>query len=115
MRKWIIALLFSCTFCVGNNIAMAADYWVYSNAGYNYYAVTESLKAVKGAYDIKVKEVSPNGNCFKYGLQFYNNGKGIVYSRTPVRPGNSRMSNGHDLVAALWDFVCEWEKTHKLY
>ena len=115
MRKWIMTLLLSCVFCAGSNVAMAADHWVYSEGGYNYYAVTESVKAVKGAYDVQVKEVAPNGRCYKYGLQFYNNGKGIVYQRTPVRAGDNRMSNGHDLVAALWNFVCEWEKTHPLY
>lgn len=106
MRKWLIAFVLGC--CISftsHNTAAASDYWVYAQDGCNYYVVTESLTTRKGAYEVDVKEVGPKGSCFKYGLGFYHNGKGIVYYRTPYQSGSQRMSNGHDLVAALWQYA----------
>lgn len=109
MRKWVVALLLGCTFCVGSNVAMAADYWVYSDRGYNFYVITETQKSVKGAYQIKIKETLPSGKVDVFGYEVYHNGKGIVYSSVPNRSGQHRMSNGHDLAAAVWKYVT----THK--
>lgn len=110
MKKFILGLLVSMLWLAVPNNALASDYWVHSelSAGttFNYYVVTESLKAVKGAYHIDVKEVGPSGKPYKYTLGVYGGGNGtIVYYRADARPIRTAKSNGHDLAYAVWKYA----------
>jgi hypothetical protein len=115
MKKIILGLLVSMLWLVSPNNVMAADYWVYSESSagstFNYYVVTESLEAVKGAYHIDVKEVGPSGKPYKYTLGVYGGGIGtVVYYRADVKPIRSAKSNGHDLPYAVWKYVTTHDK-----
>ena len=107
MKKTILSLALSgALFLLGSNVALASDFWVYSQDNYNYYVVEETLEPVKGAYHIDVKEVGPSGKPYKYKLGVYSGGNGsIMYYRAGRKPVETRQSNGHDLPAAVWQYA----------
>ena len=111
MKKLILFLLMGVAmFLVNNNVASASDYWIYtertSHGDYAYYAVEETLKPVKGAYHINVKEVGPGGkpHINEYGVYGAGNGR-IAYYMANRKPIRTQYSNGHDLAAAIWQYA----------
>ena len=107
MNKFILSLALGAAMSLlCSNLAFASDFWVYSNEGYNYYVVEETLEPVKGAYHIDIKEVGPSGNPYRYKLGVYNAGKGsIMYYRAGRPHVETRRSNGHDLPAAVYQYA----------
>ena len=115
MKKLILVMMVGALCLVGPKIAMASDYWVYSEVfrgtKYNYYVVEESLEAVKGAFHIDVKEVAAGGEPYRYKLGLYGGQNGqIMYYRPDQKPIEPRKSNGHDLFYAIWQYILAHEK-----
>ena len=114
MKKLILVMMVGALCLVGPKIAMASDYWVYSEVfdgeKYNYYVVEESLEAVKGAFHIDVKEVGSSGNPYKYKLGLYAGQNHIMYYRADRKPVETRQSNGHDLPYAIWQYITAHDK-----
>ena len=92
-----------------SSFALAADYWIWGESGYNYYIVTEKSSLLdEWSARARMKEVSADGKAYTYDLYMWEM-KGELWSSTrrqDLGTRNGRPVQGHNtMIGKAYDYM----------